>query len=123
CVTLTVLDAGWCGVLVGGESTAAPPGDPVFLPAEILQRGPHRRCVEAIGDGDQALLNLLRSLEPKLDVIKRPAAILALDLGGLGLYPAFHLPAFWQRGRLNGGTRACGSRRSLCGLGRARGRI
>ena len=64
---------------------------PVVSLARDLRLRHDRGRIELIGDGRQPSLHVVRRLEPKLEMIERPGALLALDLGRLGLDPGFDL--------------------------------
>src|SRR5262245_6982874 len=59
----------------------------LLLARHLLLRH-HRRRVEFIGHGGEAPLHAFRRLKPKLEMIERPGALDALDLGRLRLDPS-----------------------------------
>ena len=93
---------------------------PVFCFARHLRLRHHRRRIELVGDGRKALGDLLRRLEPKLEMVKRPGAVLTFDFGRFGLHPGRHF-ATRRKGRKRPGRRRLGSSRSALRRGRRGG--
>src|SRR5262245_66623938 len=76
--------------LVGADEAARGDAEAGLPLARTLHLRHHRGRVELIGHGVEAALRACRRLKPKLEMIERPGALDALDLGRLRPDPSRH---------------------------------